>query len=596
MYVRSLFAASFFVLIGFSGCGGVSGENGSDPFSTDDATTTNIIKIGFFDESGTFKEGQVGVSLSPVNGVFEISAGGSVGFNVTLVDGDNQRVTYAYMVDFTSNCVIAGQATLGSDISTVNGEASSTFTDDGCAGSSGTKDQITATVVTTDETLTATQEIGIRPEVIGGISFSSALPESVVLQGSGDIGDSQSIVTFVVNNNRNEPLANQTVEFSLSTEVGNLSLRNDTAISDENGEASAELVAGSIPVSVRVNAKVVTESGETVTTQSDAISVTTGLPNQRSFTFSSDVFNPEAGDYNGVTVNLTARLSDTFSNPVPDNTIVTFTAEGGSVESSCVTTGGVCSVIWTSAEPRPTDHRVTVLATAIGHETLFDSNGNNIFDDEDGGVINEDPSTASGFGVTATGQTGFVDYSEAWLDDNENFEWDAGERFLDYNNNKQFDAADGVFNGTQCQSTTLCGEGSSATIQVRKSLVLVMSSSSLMGDVFDSSNNLYASNHPNSDKANINIATDAKQTFRAVFTDHVGQIPPFGSNVSITSSAGTVSDVGSTTIPNTNAEGGFSVFFAIQNTEEEPISSTVSVSVTTDNGIVSTVVFTVNLL
>jgi hypothetical protein len=596
MCVRSLFAASFFALLGFSGCGGVSGENGSDPFSTDDATTTNIIKIGFFDESGIFKEGQVGVSLSPVNGVFEISAGGSVGFNVTLVDGDNQRVTDAYVLDFTSNCVIAGQATLGTDISTVNGEASSTFTDDGCAGSSGTKDQITATVVITDETLTATQEIGIRPEVIGGISFSSALPESVVLQGSGDIGDSQSIVTFVVSNNRNEPLANQTVEFSLTTEVGNLSLRNDTAISDENGEASAELIAGSIPVSVRVNAKVVTDSGETVTTQSDAISVTTGLPNQRNFTFSTDVFNPEAGDYNGVTVNLTARLSDTFSNPVPDNTIVNFTAEGGTVESSCVTTGGVCSVLWTSTEPRPTDGRVTVLATAIGHETLFDSNGNNVFDDEDGGAISEDPSTASGFGVTAAGQTGFVDYSEAWLDNNENREWDPGERFLDYNNNKQFDEVDGVFNGTQCQSTTLCGEGSAATIQVRKSLVLVMSGSSLIVDVFDSSNKLYASNNPNSDSASISIATNAKQTFSGVFSDSLGQTPPFGSNVSITSSAGTVTDVGSTTISNTNVEGGFSVSFAIENTESEPVTATVSVSVTTANGIVSTVQFTVNLL
>jgi hypothetical protein len=596
MSIRSLFAASFFALLGLSGCGGVSGENGSDPFSTDDATTTNIIKIGFFDESGIFNEGQVGVSLSPVNGVFEISAGGSVGFNLTLVDGDNQRVTDAYIVEFTSNCVIAGQATLDTAISTVNGEASSTFTDDGCAGSSGTKDQITATVVTTDETLSATQEIGIRPEVIGGISFSSALPESVLLQGSGDIGDSQSIVTFVVSNNRREPLANQTVEFSLTTEVGNLSLGNNTAISDENGEASAELVAGSIPVSVRVNAKVVTDSGETVTTQSDAISVTTGLPNQRSFTFSSDVFNPEAGNYNGVTVNLTARLSDTFSNPVPDNTIVNFTAEGGSVESSCVTTSGVCSVIWTSAEPRPTDRRVTILATAIGHETLFDSNGNNVFDDEDGGSIIEDPSTASGFGVTAAGQTGFVDYSEAWLDNNENLEWDAGERFLDYNNNKQFDGGDGLFNGPQCQATILCGKGSAATIQVRKSLVLVMSGSSLIGDVFDSSNNLYASNNPNSDSASSSIATNAKQTFSAVFTDSLGQTPPFGSSVSITSSAGTVTDVGSTTIPNTNIEGGFAVSFAIENTEDEPVTATVSVSVTTGNGIVSTVGFTVNLL
>ena len=596
MCIRALVVTSFLALVGFSGCGGVSGENGSDPFSTDDLASTNTIKIGFFDQSGRFVEGEIGVSLPSINGVFEISAGGSVGLNVTLVDDDNQRVTEAYLVAFTSNCVTAAQASLDTDISTINGDASSTYTDNGCAGSSGTKDQIIATVVTTDATLTATQEIDIRPEVIGGISFSSALPDSLVLQGAGDIGQSQSTVTFVVSNSRNEPLANQTVEFSLSTEVGDLGLSNNTAISDEYGEASTELTAGSIPISVRVNAKVVTVSGETVTTQSDAISVSTGLPNQRNFTFSSDVFNPEAGDYNDVTVNLTARLSDTFSNPVPDNTVVTFTAEGGSVESSCVTSDGVCSVIWNSAEPRSNDHRVTVLATAIGHETLFDSNGNNVFDDSDGGIISEDPSTASGFGVTATGQTGFVDYSEAWLDDNENLEWDTGERFLDYNNNEQFDVADELFNGTQCQSTHLCGEGSAATMQVRKSLVLVMSGSSLLGDVFDSNNNLYASNNPHSDSASISLATDAKQTFTAIFTDSAGQIPPVGSNVTITSSAGTVTDIGSTIVPNTNVEEGFTVFFAIENTEGEPVTATVTVSITTGNGIVSTVLFTVGLL
>jgi len=52
MYIRALFAASFLALFGFSGCGGVSGENGSTPFSadgTDDSTSSNPIKIGFFE-------------------------------------------------------------------------------------------------------------------------------------------------------------------------------------------------------------------------------------------------------------------------------------------------------------------------------------------------------------------------------------------------------------------------------------------------------------------------------------------------------------------------------------------------------------------
>ena len=45
---------SFFVFVVIiatfllSSCGGVSGENGSEPFSNNDVTSTNTIKIGFF--------------------------------------------------------------------------------------------------------------------------------------------------------------------------------------------------------------------------------------------------------------------------------------------------------------------------------------------------------------------------------------------------------------------------------------------------------------------------------------------------------------------------------------------------------------------
>ncbi|WP_299072325.1 Ig-like protein, group 1 [uncultured Paraglaciecola sp.] len=596
MGIRILFFASFLTLFGLSGCGGVSGENGSDPFNNEQSATSSIIKIGFFTPSGEFIEGKVGVSMPSENGVFEISAGGSIGLNIALVDTDNQPVPEAYVANFSSNCVIAQQAVLNTDLSTVNGEATSTYTDQGCAGASGAIDQITVTVETTTQTLTATEQISIRPEVIGGISFLSAIPESLVLQGASDISASHSTVSFVVSNDRNAPLANQEVEFSITSNAGNLSLESYRAISDENGVVSTKLMAGTAPVSVRVNAKVVAASGETIRTQSEALSITTGLPNQRSFTLSADVLNPEAGNYNGEIVSLTARLSDTFSNPVPNNTLVTFTAEGGTVESNCVTTDGACSVTWISGEPRPADGRVTILATAIGHETLFDSNGNNVFDDEDGGAIAEDPQTDSGFGVTPAGQTGFVDYSEAWLDDNENLQWDPTERFLDYNNNQQFDEADTLFNGTQCQATDICGQGAAATLQVRKSLVLVMSGSALLGSVFDNNDDLYASNNPDFNNANVSIAADAKHSFTAVFTDNHGQVPAFGSNVSITSSAGTVTDISSTVIPNTNKEQAFTLSFAIENTESAPVTATVKVSITSAKGIVSTVSFTVDLL
>jgi hypothetical protein len=58
---------------------------------------------------------------------------------------------------------VSQQALLDTNISTVNGKALSTYSDNGCAGTSGNIDQITATVVIANVTLTATQEITIRP-------------------------------------------------------------------------------------------------------------------------------------------------------------------------------------------------------------------------------------------------------------------------------------------------------------------------------------------------------------------------------------------------------------------------------------------------
>jgi hypothetical protein len=52
-----------------------------------------------------------------------------------------------------------------------------------------------------------------------------------------------------------------------------------------------------------------------------------------------DEFNLEAQDYDGEVANITVRLSDSFGNPVPDNTVVSFTAEGGQIQSSCTTSG-----------------------------------------------------------------------------------------------------------------------------------------------------------------------------------------------------------------------------------------------------------------
>ncbi|MBL4631688.1 MAG: Ig-like protein, group 1 [Paraglaciecola sp.] len=601
MRIRTLFIVSFLVMVGFSGCGGVSGENGSDPFGSDDEVLTSTIKLGYFDQSGQFVEGVVGVTLAAENGLFEISAGGSVGLHVTLVDSDNQIITDAYLVKFTSNCVTAEQAILDTDISTVNGEASSTYTDDGCAGSSGTKDQVTATVVLTDDTLTATQEIDIRPEVIGAIGFASALPQSIVLQGSSDTSQSHSIVTFVVSNDQGAPLANQMVEFSLTTEIGGLALSSQTAVTDTDGQVFVEVIAGTVPTAVRVNASVSSVSGEVLNTQSEAISVTTGVPDQRSFTLSSEILNIEGFDVSETTTNIKARLSDTFGNPVPDNTVVTFTAEGGQIESNCLTIDGACSVVWTSAKPTMPDGRVTILATAIGHETLFDSNGNNVFDDADGGAIVEleQDSTANGFGTSSFTETGFVDYSEAWRDDNEDRVWNSGEKFLDYNDNEQFDQQDGLFNGKQCLDSVLCGTGDASTMHVRKAFRLLVSGSFAVVEILDAAGGLLAATTeiiPAPDT--LLIARGQKVALSAIVGDFFGNVMPADTNFSVSTDKGRVTLTSGDTVANSNALGRTKFTFDIENTlvvSDSSADATIQILIVTPLGKESRISFEVTL-
>jgi lipoprotein signal peptidase len=61
--------------------------------------------------------------------------------------------------------------------------------------------------------------------------------------------------------------------------------------------------------------------------------------------------------------------------------------KGGAVKSSCLASAGIFSGIWNNVQPRFVDASVTVLTTAIGYQTLFDSSNNNIFNIADSGLI-----------------------------------------------------------------------------------------------------------------------------------------------------------------------------------------------------------------
>lgn len=421
------------------GCGG-----GDDAFETPGTTPPG-------GGAGTATDVQMTLTV----GVGTLSAGGSTSVTAVLTDlTSGTPYTTETDVTFTSACASVQIASVTSPITTSGGSAVSTYVAKGCEG----VDTITATATVDSGTVIATTTITVLPAVLGSIQFVSATPPSITLKGTGGAGLSEtSTVIFKVFNSVGGIVPNRDVTFVLTTSVGGLSLSPATARTDANGQAQTVVQSGTVSTPVRVTATIV---GTSISTQSDQLTITTGVPDQDSFSLSATQLNIEGWDYDGVTTTLTARLSDHFSNPVPDGTIVNFQSEGGQVGGSCSITDGACSVVLTSANLRPSNGRLTVLAYGIGEESFTDYNGN--------GLMN----TGEAFDVNGLP----TDRGEAFVDYNEDGLRQSTEPFQDFNVNGTFEnAGDGLYNGVLCDGTGICS--AQKTINVRRSLVIVFSGS-----------------------------------------------------------------------------------------------------------------------
>jgi hypothetical protein len=210
------------------------------------------------------------------------------------------------------------------------------------------------------------------------ISFTSATPDVLVYQGGE--GETQAEVKFLVKDVLNQPLAGETVKFSLNTAVGGLSLQATEAVTDSSGIATARVISGTVPTPVRVTAVAGKYSA-----QSSQLAVSTGLPHQNGFSLSVSNYNPPFYNTDGASITITARASDRQGNPVPDGTAVNFVTEGGvgTITSKCNMSGGSCSVTLLSSGARSAlvdEGRQTVLAYMQGEESFDDKNSNGIFD------------------------------------------------------------------------------------------------------------------------------------------------------------------------------------------------------------------------
>jgi hypothetical protein len=412
--------------------------------------------------SGTgaaFVAGTIGISNA------SLSAGGSTSLQVVLQQSDGTLYTQSATISFSSACAAQNFATLTPSVTTTTGIATATYSASGCSGS----DTITATATIGGRQLSASGTVSVAQAQVGSIEFVSTSAPIIALQGIGSSAlPTTSTVTFQVLDAGGSPRPGATVDFTLNTSVGGVTLLTNSAVSDAKGDVSTIVQSGTVATPVRVTA-VVEGSTPPISTQSNELSVSTGIPAQASFSISVTCHNVEAWSIDGIQVGVTARLADRFHNPVPDGTSVSFYTEGGAIAATCQTqtTNGnsSCMVNWTSQGTRPGKDpslpfcstfpitagtcdrpgRSSLLAVAIGEESFTDVNGDGAFD-----LVN--PSQP--FNATTNPWEPWVDMGERYLDANENGKYDPGEFYYDFNNNHVHDGPDGLFNGVLCNVGT----------------------------------------------------------------------------------------------------------------------------------------------
>jgi hypothetical protein len=511
-------------------------------------------------------------------GAPSISAGGSSALDVDIVDTNSSNAPFVgtnVTLTFNSTCVGQGLATInGSPVTTATGLASVTYVDKGCGSTGGNTDAIFVTGTVNGQTVTAQGAITIAATSIGSMQFVSATPSIIGLKGSGQ--PENSIVVFKIVNSSGGPIVGQTVNFSLSTTVGGITLgtagaTTDSAVTDASGLVQTQVNAGTVHTSVRVTA-----TAGAFTTQSAKLVISSGNPDQNSFSLSTSCFNVEGLTIDGTTTSLTLRAADHFNNPVPDGTAIAYTTEGGSVEDSCETVNGACTVFWTSQDPRPSNGRSTVLSSALGEETFIDLNGNGRFEDSDT----------------------FFDLSEAFRDDDEDGTYDTtDEEFLDFDIDGNFDAADGEYNGSLCSSpgTGDC-ESPARSLHVRDSLIVIMSGSAPVLENADISGSGFVAGTFNP-SGSFTVQGKGSGVARFVIRDVNNQPMPAGTTVVLTASGdgGSVSDPSSFTVPcmNDDSAAANTYSFGILGADEAG-SGVLTLTVTSPSGVVATYQFTLN--
>jgi hypothetical protein len=452
------------MLAALAGCGSGLGTTSSTTGSGGTGSATSgTAKVELGSGSGTsFQNGVLKIQVT------KLAAGGTTGVTANIVDANNANSLFtaqSVVVNFTSICVSAGTATIDASVTTLTGTASAAYTAAGC-----TSDTITATATIGTTTLTATGKLTVQPASLGSLIFEGpAVPSEIGLAGMGGVTSSK--VTFELLDTNGNPVPDVTVSFSTDTTVGGIQVLPATSQTQSDGTASTFIQAGTAHTVVHVTATAIS-NGITKSGGSTGVTISTGVPTERNFTLVASTHNVEGANVflgTNVSSTLTVGLGDRYANPVPDTTQVSFTTNGGNIDSVCSTTTvsgvGQCHATWVSTANVPTtgtggiQGHAHILAYTTGEEHFTDTNGDGVFDDGD--TFTPFLSNAGAldyfYGVGSPPQD---DMGNPYADWNENGHYTAagGETFASATSNTARHAPDGKWYGVSCG-----GLGSTAT-------------------------------------------------------------------------------------------------------------------------------------
>jgi len=356
--------------------------------------------------------------------------------------------------------------------------------------------------VVTEEDIAVDDAAPAEVGVPSYFTYAGASQSWIAIQGTGGAGRHEaSGVTFKLLDGNGDAVSGVNVDFSLLAPVG-VTLDPSTGKTDADGFVSTTVSSGRVSGSVRINVQTADGAIKLV---SDALSVSTGLPDQNSFSLSLEQFAPESMDIDGVLDTVTIRLADKYNNAVPDGTSIYFTTEGGAIRDaetgtvgSCLTVASKCTLTWESQNPRPEGNmltdghscafstitgiapcinaggmgqpyagRVTITAFAIGEESFTDNDADGWF---------------------TPGDTLNADLPEVFYDHNEDGLYkdnatagveDDLEEFHDLNLDQEYSAGDGKYNGLLCSpESESIGDCSRDLVNISADTILIMASSS----------------------------------------------------------------------------------------------------------------------